>query len=885
MAAVAGRPGPWLPGARYGNLCMPAFRLSLRTAVTAPFIAVFVVTAGLLAAWQQRQVDQLINRESLRLLDSLSTTTRHQLADYLETPLRVQQALAETVARQALYTPGDLRPIYGYLTRSFTELYAQHHQISLLSFGGVQGEYTGVRLEPDGHYRLILQDRSTQGTLQIFEGLQPGPPMSSLAGYDPRVRPWYQPAIREDGPHWSPIYTVTGDRGDATISAATAVRVSGQLAGVLAADVRLSSMNRFLRDEPLRGNGHIAVVDAQGYMVAHSSELSVLKRREGPYDPPVRLRLSESPDLALRSLAARLPEHLPGHAREGSTPARTGPDRVINLSFTEQGQIYHGQVTPFHDVRGIDWRILVLQPESDLVSSMREDSRQTLFLAFGLALLGLALGLWCLRRALRPLAVAADAANRLAQGDWSAVKALPDTSVVETSSLVSAFHNMAQRLQESFEHMRTLLQYDSLTQLLTRAGLIERADAAANAGAPVPAALCLLELQNFRSVRDDVGHGTGEQLLRAVAERLLNHHLQFPALLARTASNEFAVLWLHDCTPQQMQDKCRHLLEIFDQPFSVGKDDIVLRACAGAVSGELLPGALPEWLRNASIALGEAQRNAGAAQPFVLFEPGLAQKMLGRTQLAMELRQALERNELRVFYQPVVDLATGSMVGAEALVRWNSPTRGMVPPGVFIPVAEESDLILSVGEWVLRTAAHDIASHLPRLPADFELHVNMSARELIQSDFASTLEQALATSGLPARLLTLELTESMLLDDSDATLQRIAAIRALGVKIAIDDFGTGYSSLAYLSRLRFDCIKIDQSFVGQLPESESDKSIVTAVLRIAQGFGVKVVAEGVEEQAQARLLHALGCEHAQGYLFERPVPLAQMLEYRSPWHE
>ena len=838
---------------------MPAFRLSLRTAVTAPFIAVFVVTAGLLAAWQQRQVDQLINRESLRLLDSLSTTTRHQLADYLETPLRVQQALAETVARQALYTPGDLRPIYGYLTRSFTELYAQHHQISLLSFGGVQGEYTGVRLEPDGRYRLILQDRSTQGALQIFEGLEPGPPMSSLAGYDPRVRPWYQPAIHKDGPHWSPIYTVTGDRGDTTISASTSVRVSGQLAGVLAADVRLSSMNRFLRDEPLRGNGHIAVVDAQGYMVAHSSELSVLKRREGPYDPPVRLRLSESPDLALRSLAALLPPHL---SADPSAPA--APENA------------------FHDGRGIDWRILVLLPESDLVSSMREDSRQTLFLAFGLALLGLALGLWCLSRALRPLAVTADAANRLAQGDWSAVKALPDTSVVETSSLVSAFHNMARRLQESFEHMRTLLQYDSLTQLLTRAGLIEQADAASTANTPCPAALCLLELQNFRSVRDDVGHGTGEQLLRAVAERLRNHHLQFPALLARTASNEFAMLWLHDCTQQQMQDKCRHLLEIFDQPFSVGKDDIVLRACAGAVSGHLQPGALPEWLRNASIALGEAQRGS---HPFLLFEPSLAQKMLGRTQLAMELRQALERNELRVFYQPVVDLATGSMVGAEALVRWHSPTRGMVPPGIFIPVAEESDLILSVGEWVLRTAAHDIASHLPRLPAEFELHVNMSARELIQSDFACTLEQALATSGLPARLLTLELTESMLLDDSDATLQRIAAIRALGVKIAIDDFGTGYSSLAYLSRLRFDCIKIDQSFVDQLPTSESDRAIVTAVLRIAQGFGVKVVAEGVEEQAQAQLLHELGCEHAQGYLFERPVPLAQMLDYRAPWRE
>lgn len=852
---------------------MPRFRFSLRTAVTAPFVAVFAVTAGLLAAWQQRQVDHLIHRESQRLLDSLSTTISHQLGDYLETPLRVQQALAETVARQALYTPGDMRPIYRYLTRSFTELYSQHQQISLLSFGGAQGEYTGVRLDPDGKYRLILQDDSTQGVLHIYPGLETGRPMSSLTGYDPRVRPWYGPASRQAGPHWSPIYTVTGDRGDVTISASTPVRVSGQLTGVLAADVRLSSMNRFLRDEPLRGNGHIAVIDAQGYLVAHSSAGSVLRRQGGPYEPPARVLLSDSPDAALRTLAQRLPA--PRDAGASAPSARTS----INLSFEEQGQIYHGQVTAFHDARGIDWRILVLQPESDLVSSMRADSRHALFGAFGLALLGLMLGLWCLRRTLRPLAVTVDAANRLAQGDWGAVKALPDTSLAETSALVCAFHDMARRLQESFEHMRTLLQHDTLTRLLTRAGLLEQADAAASASAR-PAALCLLELQNFRSIRDDVGHGTGEQLLRAVADRLRDQQPACPAFLARTAGNEFAVLWLHDWTTQQLQEQCRNLLEVFAQPFSAGKDDILLRASAGAVGGLLQPGALPEWLRNASIALGEAQRGR---HPLVLFEPGLAQKMLGRTHLATELRQALERNELRLLYQPVVDLATGRMAGAEALVRWQSPSRGMVPPCTFIPVAEESDLILSVGEWVLRTAAHDIATHLAQLPPQFELHVNVSARELIQSDFVSTLQQILSGSGLPASVLTLELTESMLLDDSDTTLQRIASIRALGVRIAIDDFGTGYSSLAYLSRLRFDCIKIDQSFVGQLPASEPDKAIVTAVLRIAQGFDVRVVAEGVEEKAQATLLHELGCGQAQGYLFERPVPLAQMLGYCSPW--
>lgn len=845
---------------------MPPLRLPLRTAVIIPFIAVFALTVGLLAVWQQRQVDRLINQESLRLLASITTASRHQLTEYLETPLQVQQAIAEVLTRDRLYQSGDMQPIYRHLARSFTELYAQYEQISLLSFGGVHGEYTGVRREPDGRFRLILKDDSTQDMLHVFPGLAPAAGAPTFAGFDPRVRPWYSHAVAASGPRWSPIYTVAGDRGDVTLSAATAVRAGDELAGVVAADLRLSSMNRFLREQPLRGSGHIAIVDAQGYLVAHSLASSVLTRHSGPDQPPERLQLSHSPEPALRAAAALL----------DAQPPRD--DGALNLSFVEQGQLYHGQVTPFHDARGIDWRIVAVLPESDLVSSVRTDSRSALLGTVVLALAGLALGLWWLQRALRPILVTADAAHRLARGEWNAAKALAPTPLIEISALVGAFNHMAQRLQQSFEHMRMLLQYDELTHLLTRAGLVERADAAAVAGpAPCHAALCLLELQNFRSVRDDVGHSTGEQLLQAVAERLRAHLPQ--VLLARPASNEFAVLWLQECTPEQMQRHCLQVLSLFAQPFSVGEDDILLHACAGAVTGTLTPGALPEWLRNASIALGEAERGP---YRYVLYEPALAQRMMGRTQLAMELRQALDRQELRVHYQPVVDLATGRMQGAEALVRWHSPTRGMVPPGAFIAVAEESDLILGIGGWVLRWAAHDIAAHLAQLPAGFELHVNVSARELIQSDFAETLERILIASGLPSHMLTLELTESMLLDGSDATLQRIGAIRALGVKIAIDDFGTGYSSLAYLSRLRFDCIKIDQSFVRKLPDSQPDTAIVTAVLHIAEGFGVEVVAEGVELQGQARLLRNLGCTRAQGYLFERPVPLAQLLAYRPP---
>jgi diguanylate cyclase (GGDEF)-like protein len=850
---------------------MPAFRLSLRTAVTAPFVAVFVVTVGLLAFWQQRQVEQLIQQESLRLLDSITTTSRHRLAEYLEAPLQIQQAMARAAARQDLYRPGDMGPMAEYLTRAFTQLYAQHGQISLLSFGGARGEYVGVRREGDGRFQLIRQDDSTQGMLRIFPGLDPRAEASGLPGYDPRVRPWYRAAIEADTSAWSPIYTVTGDRGDVTLSASTPVRNADGVAGVLAADVRLSSMSRFLSEEPLRGNGHIAVVDGQGYVVAHSVPGTVLLSQGDPYQPPLRMRLSDCPEPALRKAASLLDF--------SDTPGQTAP-----LRFTEQELVYYGQVSSFHDARGINWRIVVLLPESDLVSTARADSRNALLGALAIAMLGLVLGLWWLRRAVQPMVETAHAVHRLAGGDWQAVQALPPTPVVEISSLVDACNHMALRLQQSFEHMRTRLLNDPLTHLLTRAGLIEQAEAASHGPHPSHASLCLLELQDFRRIKDDLGHGTGEQLLQAVARRLQSR-LQPGALLARTASCEFAVLWLRECTPEQVRRGCEQVLDLFARPFSVGKDDILLRACAGAVTGRLEPGILTEWLRNASMALGEAERALAddlGAYPFLLFEPALAQRMAGRTQLTMELRQALDRDELQVFYQPVVDLATGRMAGAEALLRWSSPTRGMVPPGVFIPLAEESDLILGIGDWTLRRAARDIASHRDQLPQDFELHVNVSARELIQSDFALTLEQVLQASGLPPHMLTLELTESMLLEGNDATLRRIAAIKALGVRIAIDDFGTGYSSLAYLSRLRFDCIKIDQSFVAGLSSSQANTAIVTAVLRMAEGFGLEVVAEGVEEAQQADLLRELGCLYAQGYLFERPVPLERMLAYRPP---
>nr|WP_269839945.1 bifunctional diguanylate cyclase/phosphodiesterase [Paucibacter sp. M5-1]MCZ7882499.1 bifunctional diguanylate cyclase/phosphodiesterase [Paucibacter sp. M5-1] len=415
--------------------------------------------------------------------------------------------------------------------------------------------------------------------------------------------------------------------------------------------------------------------------------------------------------------------------------------------------------------------------------------------------------------------------------------------------------------------MREQLIYDELTQLLTRRGLLEQADWPQ----PRPAVLTLIALDSFRAINDSVGHATGDRLLQVMAQRL-RAQLPGPLLLARIGGDEFAVLHLGvQQAEQQAAVLGAQVLALFALPFTSGEDEVLMSASVGAVGG-LLPGeALGDWLRNASIALGEAKRRGRGH--CVVYELAMMEQSVQKARLATELRHALEKQELRVYYQPVVELASGAVHGVEALLRWQSPERGLVSPGVFIPVAEESDLILALGDWVLRQAMRDIAGLLPRLASDFELHVNVSVRQLIQSDFAITLEQALRDNGLPARHLTLEITESLLIGQDSVTEERLRQIRALGVKIAIDDFGTGYSSLAYLQRLPFDCLKIDQSFIRNLSKSAQDMAIVTAVLRMAEGLGVTAVAEGVETEAEAMRLRELGCTLAQGYLFGRPTKL------------
>ena len=258
----------------------------------------------------------------------------------------------------------------------------------------------------------------------------------------------------------------------------------------------------------------------------------------------------------------------------------------------------------------------------------------------------------------------------------------------------------------------------------------------------------------------------------------------------------------------------------------------------------------------------------------VVFDPEMHAQTLERVTMEHDLRRALERSELLLHYQPLVDLETGAVLGMEALLRWDRPLRGIVPPLSFIPLAEETGLILPIGRWVLETACHQLRDWQRRFPAarDLQVSVNLSARQFAEADLIANVAAILDHAGLEPEFLELEITESVVMDQSEASVERLRGLRALGVRLVLDDFGTGYSSLAYLRRLPLDTIKVDRSFVSGLGEDPADLPIVQAVISLAHGLRIDVVAEGIETATQLASLRALACDRGQGYWFSRPLP-------------
>ena len=473
--------------------------------------------------------------------------------------------------------------------------------------------------------------------------------------------------------------------------------------------------------------------------------------------------------------------------------------------------------------------------------------------------------------------------NRRKSGEvypqWQTIRVIHDDQG-QVSHYVAVFSDIS-AMKNSEHELAHLAHHDPLTDLPNRLLFTDRAEQAL-ASAQVHkrgCALLLMDLDHFKIINDSLGHNVGDQLLKLVAERLSG--LFGPGVtLARLGGDEFAVL--AESCPQVVQAAAlaQRMLNAMKDPFIFDGNQLFISASIGislfpsdALSAEQL-------LRNADSALFKA-KSAGR-EGYALYTEELTAHAQHRVEIAGELRRALDQHELRVYYQPVHDLHDSRLVGVEALVRWQHPERGLVPPGEFIPIAERTGLIAEIDAWVMDQACRQMCQWLANgVPLSF-IAINVSSRLFARRELYEQVAQVLHTTGLDPAFLELEVTESAVMDDPEVALEQLHRLRELGLRLAIDDFGTGYSSLLRLKRLPVQKLKIDQGFVAGLPWDEDDAAIVRVVIALAKSMGMQVHAEGIEQVEQARFLLDQECDMGQGYWFGRPMPAHEIDWTRAP---
>jgi len=515
--------------------------------------------------------------------------------------------------------------------------------------------------------------------------------------------------------------------------------------------------------------------------------------------------------------------------------------------------------------KGVDWTnpdFLILQPDGNPMEL--HDRPLTRALATGQRVLDVVLGV-----------------EHEADGDWAWASVSAEPRFDEAGKVIQVIITFEDVTKKRTAETELAIQTfrDRLTSLPNRTLFMERLTQAIlrTERRKLSTAVLFLDMDRFKIVNDSLGHESGDSLLVQVAKRLRGC-VRPEDTVARLGGDEFVILFEDLVTASDALRVAERMAESMAEPFHLQNQEIFASCSMGLALCTLASTSPSDLVRDAEVAMYRAKaKGEGSIE---IFDPSMNAQAVERFQMESELRRALERGEFVLFYQPLVSLSTGLIEGWEALVRWKHPEKGMVPPLNFIPLAEETGLIVPIGKWVLEEAIRQASAWHTGFPSDPPrlMNVNISARQFQQRELIATVTDALEVTGFLAACLKLEITESVMMRDPQASLEAMKVFRGLNIHLVIDDFGTGYSSLSYLKRFPVDTLKVDKTFVDGLGKDAESTAIVGAVISLAKALGMRVTAEGIETKEQLDHLRALNCDQGQGYFFSRPLPAAQAEE-------
>ncbi|WP_428850695.1 EAL domain-containing protein [Nostoc sp. CmiVER01] len=858
-------------------------RVPLRVALVVPFVLQISSAVGLTAFLSLKNGQKAVNDVATQLQNEVTARIHQHLTAYIEIPQLVTQMNANSVH-------------IGELSLKNTKSLEHHlwHQMQLfkplkpIAFASTQGDIHSVDRLNDGSLVIRRKDQSTGNNYYTYTTDNQGNIVKLLQvkrTFDPRTRPWYTNAVKAGKTTCTEIYSYFSSSGLAFSATKPLYDQTGGLLGVTNATLSLSQLSEFLHSLKIGRSGKTFIIEHSGDLVATSTpEQPFILNNEGGKKTSKRLRAIASSD-RITHLTTQYLQSKFGTFRNISS------SQQLEFEIDQKRQFV--QLMPFTADCGLNWVIIVVVPEADFMEHIEANTQTTILLCLGALILAIAIGVITSHWITQPILCLSFASKEIASGKLD--QTVTVEGINELRVLAQAHNQMATQLRDSFagllevnrqleaeinerkqveEQLRYNAFHDALTGLPNRAFFMERLKHTlqrAKRQKNYLFAVLFLDLDRFKVINDSLGHLKGDQFLIAIANRL-EVCIRSTDIAARLGGDEFTILLDELQNVSEAIKVVERIQQELTLPLELDGQEVFTTASIGIALSSTLDYDQPEnLLRDADTAMYRAKA-LGKAR-YELFNQEMYIKALVRLQLENDLRRAIERHEFQLYYQPIVSLANGKLSGFEALLRWNHPERGLISPTDFIPLVEESGLIVEVGYWALHEACRQMRSwQVSHQTNSLEkISVNLSVKQFSQPDLIEQIGEILDSTGLDAGSLMLEITESAIMENGHEANAALSELRKMGIKLSIDDFGTGYSSLSRIHNFPISVLKIDRSFVSPIDANGKNLEIIEIIITLAHKLGMDVTAEGVETKEQLAFLRKLNCECGQGYFFSRPL--------------